>query len=197
MTQLPRSTRLVTERDIARMPRKYLGRNMARSLGITYLFLPLLLLAIPLLLSEASFSTAQMAALKSLYDATDGENWRWRSETLTDAGKIWEFDSDDNPCQPSPLLVWQGKTWQGITCNSSDSSITALELQDYQIKGSLPGDLFADLDSLLTLQLERNRITGVIPEVQYVVHSLSLLPLSHFVALSGVHLNVFLFSLFV
>ncbi|MEA3336972.1 MAG: fibronectin type III domain-containing protein [Chloroflexota bacterium] len=78
-------------------------------------------------------------ALQSLYSATNGGGWSENDG--------W-FEST-TPC-----------TWFGVTCQSD--RITAIELPDNQLTGSLPGDL-DDLSQLETLSLIHNEIGGNLP----------------------------------
>jgi Leucine-rich repeat (LRR) protein len=93
-------------------------------------------------------------ALHDLYTATHGKHWKWAGR----AGR-WNFsDPLVNPCETN-------LTWQGITCASSGKSlyyVTAINLTDYNIAGSIPASL-SNLTGMQELIFNANRLTGSIP----------------------------------
>jgi hypothetical protein len=90
---------------------------------------------------------SEVLALQSLYNATNGTSWDWRS--IIDSGLVWNFTDVEvqNPCA-HPL-------WQGITCDAVGSHVLELILEDYHIRGPLPSDL-AHLTELNKLKLGSN-----------------------------------------
>ena len=83
---------------------------------------------------------ADRAALVALYNATDGSNW----------------EKSDNWLSDEPL-----SEWYGITTNTA-SRVTALELGDNNLDGTLPAEL-GNLTSLTSLSLQYNSLSGQIP----------------------------------
>lgn len=106
------------------------------------------------LTAQGNVSTSQLTGLKGLYDATDGVNWRWRSDAY---GAIWNFSVDNpNPCAP---------IWQGLTCNCSvlSCNVTSLDLRYYRLSGSIPSAV-GDLVNLESLILSNNNLVDAIPD---------------------------------
>ena len=79
-------------------------------------------------------------ALVALYNATDGANWKDNTNWLSDR----------------PLGEWHGVTVQ-------DGRVTALDLSDNQLTGTLPTEL-GNLSSLTKLDLSDNQLTGTLPD---------------------------------
>lgn len=77
------------------------------------------------------------AALKTLYEATDGDNWLPMWDTTT-----------CNVC-----------TWDGVTCNGSNR-VVGLNLAGFGLTGTIPN---INLPSLINLNLENNQLSGAIP----------------------------------
>ena len=112
------------------------------------------------LLQRGTFSMglvkSQYNALKTLYDVTRGVDWIW--DESSDAGPIWNFTDDSDPCDP---------IWQGLTCNKLKTQVTALFLDNYGLNGSLPSsvDWYSSLStSLNSLELYNNFLQGQIPQ---------------------------------
>ena len=80
------------------------------------------------------------AALVALYNATDGENWRWNFNWLTD----------------EPLSEWHGVD------TDDDGRVTSLSLWENQLSGPIPPEL-GNLTKLEYLSLARNQLSGSIP----------------------------------
>ena len=80
------------------------------------------------------------AALIAFYNATDGPNWRNRTNWLSDA----------------PL-----DSWYDVTIGA-EGRVTSLDLWSNNLRGVLPLEL-ASLSSLELLELYGNRLTGKIP----------------------------------
>jgi hypothetical protein len=113
--------------------------------------------------SLSSVPTFEFDALRSLYNDTHGDDWNWRSETSY--GPIWNFSAypDVDPCN------YNGKKWQGLTCsalpnNCSESPchIVAINLQTYDLYGTLPS-IVSNLRSLTLLHVGDNSLTGNVP----------------------------------
>ena len=81
------------------------------------------------------------AALVALYSATDGANWTNSANWLSDA----------------PLDEWYGVT------TDSEGNVTALQLEDNNLVGMIPGGLLENLANLESLHLSFNGLTGGIP----------------------------------
>ena len=107
--------------------------------------------------ATVNIPAAEMNALYDLYNATTGENWRWRIGPLT--GAHWNF-SDlalNNPCVDQ---------WQGITCSFTrpfkNFHVTSITLQLHRLVGTLPDTLDA-LTQLQSLDLDKNHVSGTLP----------------------------------
>ena len=79
-------------------------------------------------------------ALVALYNATDGGQWRNRTNWASDA----------------PLASWYGVT------TDNKGRVTELDLSDNQLRGAIPAAL-AELEQLEALYLNDNRLSGAIP----------------------------------
>ena len=129
------------------------------------------------LLSNTSyiFSPSQLQALSNLYNATNGENWRWQ-ENAAVYGVKWNFDTTNpNPCS---------SRWQGITCSygttcskTKPCNIISLSLPSYNLVGYLPESI-RNLTYLQTLNLNSNQLQGTIPSSIGLISNLSSLNLS-------------------
>ncbi len=84
--------------------------------------------------------TEQCEALVALYDSTDGDNWKDKTD--------WK--QTNTPC-----------SWKGIVC--SDGQVTEINLFQNRLKGNLP-DL-SNLTNLQKLHLLRNQLSGDIPDL--------------------------------
>ena len=101
-------------------------------------------------------------ALVALYNATDGPNWTYSSNWLSDA----------------PL----GLGWKGVTTNN-DGRVTKLSLNFSDLSGEIPAEL-GSLSNLESLDLSGNALSGEIPAWLGSLSNLTHLDLTH-TALSG------------
>ena len=116
----------------------------------------------------------QFQALKSLYDATGGNYWRWPKLN----NSHWNFNNANSSNYPNPC-----KGWYGVVCVSNETlfddaacNIYGLYLAGYNLTGTLPPDI-ANLTELLALNLPYNHIEGSIPTELGQMTNLSLLNL--------------------
>ena len=100
--------------------------------------------------AEATVATTDRGALKALYEATDGANWKFNSK--------WQTDD--------PL-----DTWYGVTTNES-GRVIGLDLDQNRLSGSIP-DLSA-LTELRELSLSLNQLNGPILELGALANLMSL-----------------------
>jgi Leucine-rich repeat (LRR) protein len=100
--------------------------------------------------------SAEISALQSLYNATDGMHWQWQTP-YSEYGMEWVFNSTSNPCADK---------WQGVTCSTAPEQgflhVTELSLNQHDLTGYLPAEL-SDLAYMQTLSLPTNALTGTIP----------------------------------
>jgi Leucine-rich repeat (LRR) protein len=115
-------------------------------------------------MSFSSTIPSQIQALELLFNSTKGEQWRWRNE-VTDGPK-WSFASPQaDPCND------KNRVWQGIVCSSQPSvcklqscEIVSLTLSGYNLEGTLPSQLFFQLQSLTELKISASfELVGIIP----------------------------------
>jgi Leucine-rich repeat (LRR) protein len=102
-----------------------------------------------------SISSDTYQALEAFYDATGGSRWEW--DSLQPESTIWRFPCElSTPCNDG---------WQGLSCawNSDNTAceIQAIELPDYNLRGSLPTEL-GTLVNMQVLNLYANSLTGTI-----------------------------------
>eukprot|EP01040_Poterioochromonas_malhamensis_P010101 gene10101-10980_t len=110
--------------------------------------------------TTVSFSKVQLNALESLYNATNGKEWRWYVDESY-FGVHWNFTtSHPNPCTPQK---WQGITCSNTICSSSHPcNVVELALPDFRMKGILPQSI-SNLTYLTSLDLASNSLFGPIP----------------------------------
>eukprot|EP01031_Cornospumella_fuschlensis_P039669 gene39669-48297_t len=101
---------------------------------------------------------AEVSALASLYDSTDGNSWLW-----PEGAKMWDFTNSsvvDNLCS-----VWY--QWYGVFCdcvsNTTNCFVTELRLIGLGLKGDIGEVPFNRLTHLHTLDLSDNELYGPIP----------------------------------
>ena len=97
--------------------------------------------AFTLIVSGINFTDqSDRAALIALYEATDGDNWQYNTNWLTD----------------SPLNEWHGVS------TDEDGSVTELDLPANNLSGHIPPEI-GHLVELTFLHLTSNRLTGTVP----------------------------------
>ncbi|MEM6297435.1 MAG: hypothetical protein AAF740_01975, partial [Bacteroidota bacterium] len=84
--------------------------------------------------------TKEREALRALYDATDGPNWR--------VARFWFTGSSDDL-----------EEWYGISLNAA-GQVQELNLSNNRLRGALP-EALRDLKGLEILRVDRNTITGI------------------------------------
>ena len=104
--------------------------------------------------AQITVSNPDRAALVAFYEHTDGPNWEWDTNWLTDA----------------PL-----DTWVGIDTNEFDR-VTRLRFQHHQINGALPWEI-GDLSELRQLSISSPNLIGEIPSALGKLASLETLSL--------------------
>jgi hypothetical protein len=103
----------------------------------------------------------ERAALATLYENTDGDNWRNRQDWLS----WWK-----SPCH-----------WEGVGCYNGGfptAHVTYLNLRENQLGGNIPSEL-GHLSDLETLRLDFNQLSGNIPPELGRLSKLQMLSLNH------------------
>jgi hypothetical protein len=90
------------------------------------------------------------AALKALYQSTNGAKW-----TANTGWKDWDFNST------APPDTSDVKYWKGVTVSTA-GRVTGLDLIANNLSGSIPAEL-GNLSQLQTLYLTYNNLSGSIP----------------------------------
>jgi Leucine-rich repeat (LRR) protein len=105
---------------------------------------------------KPNIPTHELDALRDLYDATQGEHWRWFDFNVS-LGIPWNFTGHPNPCDP---------LWQGILCTlvpvNGHYNVIALDLQMHELRGTVPASFF-NLTQLHGFSLATNMLFGSIP----------------------------------
>ena len=108
----------------------------------TILFAAALLGGQPVQGQQPTAAELDRAALEALYDSTDGANWTNSTN--------WKIDDDLG-------------TWYGVLV-TSDGRVRSLNLINNNLVGTLPDEL-GNLTSLTALTLNKNQLTGEIPDL--------------------------------
>ncbi len=90
----------------------------------------------------AAIPPQERAALEVLYNALDGPNWKSHANWLGAAG---------SEC-----------TWDHVTCDSTNSTVTELDISWIGARGVLPRQI-GDLSNLQVLRANGSGITGALP----------------------------------
>lgn len=109
-------------------------------MGSCRLLFFLLLSLLPAVFSDLAANTA---ALLRLRDAVRGRTLRWST-------------SSPNPC-----------LWEGIKCDSANSSVIELRLPGDGLSGQIPLNTIGNLTELRALSLRRNSLSGPLPSDLY------------------------------
>jgi hypothetical protein len=91
--------------------------------------------------SSAKLPAAQVNALLSLYNSTQGPHWYIK----------WPVNDASNPC-----------TWYGVTCSSGNHNVIELKLGNNGLDGKLIESI-QNLKQLNVLDLSHNHLFGPIP----------------------------------
>lgn len=106
---------------------------------------------------QSTLPPSEYAALQSLYNSTQGENWAW-VEPYDENGFPWNFSNPlSDPCNDF---------WQGVGCEpltTSLNTVNIISLPQMNIDGSLPSAFF-NLPNLVYINLDGNWLTSTIPK---------------------------------
>jgi Leucine-rich repeat (LRR) protein len=110
-----------------------------------------LFVVMPLASSESVFavSPTERAALRAVFEATQGLDWAVNTNWVDDLGGNSPPGSE---C-----------SWFGVTCSEDESTVVGIGLRGNNLSGPLPSQL-GDLENLESLDLAANSVTGQIPE---------------------------------
>jgi Leucine-rich repeat (LRR) protein len=109
------------------------------------IFLLLILLSFFPQKSKAQVSQGDFEALVALYNATEGDNWKYNTNWNIN-GKAEDVTSD----------------WYGVVVNGG--RVTRIFLEDNNLVGNLPPEI-GNLDALLMLYVKSNQIASIPPEI--------------------------------
>jgi len=93
---------------------------------------------------SAALPDAELDALKQLYAATNGDQWKNHDG--------W-FEAGTDPC----------KDWFGVTCTSDGTSVQALSLSNNNLVGSLPEEI-GNLANIISVDFGLNKLSGDLPK---------------------------------
>ncbi len=103
--------------------------------------------------AHADISPEERQVLVDLYNSAGGANWSNKNQWLGLAG---------TEC-----------AWNGVTCDSGKTHVTALKLNFNNLTGTLPASL-GTLTELTSLNLRQNALTGAIPDLSGLTKLVSL-----------------------
>jgi hypothetical protein len=122
-----------------------------------HIFAVLIICALTVAMMATSLRPADYAALRDLYEGTDGDHWDLDSWETT---VPWEFSDDANPCTDS---------WYGFECiyavDEDVYRVSGIALSFVNMEGTLPASL-RNLTALNYLFLDDNYIYGNVPTQQ-------------------------------
>ena len=128
--------------------------------------------------STETFTPSQPPSVPTCAGADAVSNPRLNPGLVRDCSIL--LDSMDT-LRGTATLDWNAtstiSTWEGIGLNASSTRVTALELDDEDLDGTIP-PAFGGLSALVTLDLSDNDLTGEIPEELGRLWSLQTLRLS-------------------
>lgn len=117
-------------------------------------YLLLLILVFTIIFSdkaEADISSLERATLITLYNSTNGDNWReksgWKTSPLYSDG--FAVPGTEN-------------SWYGVSCNSENTTVLEIDLHDNNLTGPIPIEL-GNLSNLQKIYMGNNQMTGTIP----------------------------------
>lgn len=97
--------------------------------------------------------------LAILYSATSGPSWQEKDGWLT-----------GDACGPIP--------WYGISCDKLSRKVTAIDLSENNLAGTLPGEIFPLFLSLRRFNLAFNALNSIIPSTLFQLRSLEYVSLA-------------------
>ena len=113
-----------------------------------------------------------------LLDATDGLNWHWKEENVSNGFK-WNFSTPTVNFCPAPTI--SGSVWQGIVATKiSDGKchVTEIQLPNFNLTGQVPSTI-DKLKHLATLSLPSNHLVGTLSNFVYNMTNLTKVDLSY------------------
>ncbi len=114
--------------------------------------------------ASPTVATTERGALVALYEATDGDNWKYNNNWLTDKPiDLWYGVKTDSRGNVTSLQLDANQLKGDIPELSALNNLTFLDLSFNQLTGPIP-DL-NPFSNLIYLNLEYNQLTGLIPEL--------------------------------
>ncbi len=114
--------------------------------------------------ASPTIATTERGALVALYEATDGDSWKYNNNWLTDKSlDLWYGVNTDSRGNVTSLQLDRNQLKGEIPELSALNNLTFLNLAFNQLTGPIP-DL-NPFSNLIYLNLEYNQLTGRIPEL--------------------------------
>ena len=109
------------------------------------------------------YTPSESHALHAFYNATNGPHWKWSTDR--NAGRMWDFSDPErnNPCN---------RLWQGVFCaaasngcetNPLNCHIFSIELNNFNLSGTLPRNIFSVFTNLTMISVGDNHLFGSLP----------------------------------